>query len=159
MNLRKHARYRLRVRDDLSYEVIAPDGTPHFVFPATRPCPKLYMVGSSRGLHYVGVTNSSMAARLNFGLKATGAHGYHGYAWKSLRIPLTLDIWCADAGCSKRGIEALEAVEAEVVYLWRRHTGHWPLSQTEIHFRPPSKSHRDLALKVFRDFRRNTPHA
>ena len=157
MILKKHAQYILCIHENLSYEVRHPDGTPHFVSPATKRCPKLYLVGNRQGLQYVGITNQPMAVRLNMGLKATGTHGYHGYAWKMIRTPLTLDVWCVNDSASGDAIQQFEAVEAEVVYLCRFHTGRWPKSQTEIHFHPPERRHSTMAKKVFEDFAATNP--
>jgi hypothetical protein len=44
-------------------------------------------------------------------------------------------------------MKELETVEAEVVFLIRC-AGQWPRGQTEIHFHPSEKEHRDLAAKI-----------
>jgi hypothetical protein len=84
-------------------------------------------------IHYVGVTNQPMSARINSGLKARGKKGYYGYKWKDIKEPLRLLVWAFPT----KGVlflRALETVEAEFAFLVRKETGNWPLSQTEIHF-------------------------
>jgi len=85
------------------------------------------------------------------GLKAKGKNGYHGYAWKSIRHSLTLDVLCWAGNGNIR--KELEAVEAEVAFLCRQKTGEWPLSQTEIHFRPPKEIHKKLAKQIYKKCR------
>lgn len=152
IKLAKHARYMLHVRGDQSYSVRHPDGTTHFTAPVTESCPKLYLVGNDAGLHYVGIAVQGMAARLRLGFKAAGEHGYYGYAWRHLRTPLALHVWCATSTDGPVSRQELEALEAEVVYLCRNVTGQWPLSQTEIHFRPIMAKHTSAARLVYEDF-------
>jgi hypothetical protein len=42
----------------------------------------------------------------------------------------------------------IETVEAELVYLVRKH-GQWPQFQTEIHFHPSRAEHRAIAEKIW----------
>ena len=150
MKITNTTRYSISVKRDRSYNVTSPHGIKHFVCPDTVSGQKLYLVGLDGNLHYVGITNTSMSARINMGLKANGKNGYHGYKWKSIRTPLTLDVFCwSGLGAIRK---ALEAIEAEVAYLCRNDTGEWPLSQTEIHFRPPSNEHKKIAKQIYEHF-------
>jgi len=156
MRITDHTRYTMTVRSHGAYSVVGPKGTSHFTKPATQSGPKIYLVGLRGRLHYVGVANCTMSRRIWRGLKAKGKNGYHGYEWKSIRAPLTLDVICWSGAGSD--LKALEAVEAEVAFLCRTETGQWPLSQTEIHFRRPDDSHKALAhaqsvFAIFKDAR------
>lgn len=153
VKITNYTRYTITVHRDHTYSVISPDGKNHFVKPDTQAGQKLYLVGQAGRLHYVGITNRPVSARLSMGLKAKGKNGYHGYAWKNIRKPMTLHVICW--GGKKEIRKEIEAIEAEVAFLCRRSTGEWPLSQTEIHFRPPNASHKKLAIKVYKMF--NTP--
>lgn len=84
------------------------------------------------------------------GLRAKGKNGYHGYAWKHIRKPMTLHVICWSGGKNIR--KEIEAIEAEVAFLCRCDTGEWPFSQTEIHFRPTNTLHKKLAIKVYKMF-------
>jgi len=151
MKITNTTRYQIAVKRDRSYSVTSSDGINHFVKPDTRSGQKLYLVGLNGSLHYVGITNSPMSARINMGLKAEGKNGYHGYKWKSIRTPLTLDVLCFSGKGAVR--KSLEAVEAEIAFLCRKNTGEWPISQTEIHFRPPNEKHKKLAQKIYMQFK------
>ena len=85
------------------------------------------------------------------GLKANGKKGYHGYKWKSIRDPLTLDVLCWSGSGDVR--KALESVEAEITFLCRKNTGEWPVSQTEIHFYRPNKEYTRLAQEIYSGFK------
>jgi len=151
MKITQYTRYSMTIKRDRSYSIVAPNGKSHFIKPETQTGQKLYLVGLGKQLHYVGITNRQMSARISMGLKAKGKNGYHGYAWKNIREQLTLHVICwSGSGNLRKG---LEAIEAEVAYLCRKETGKWPLSQTEIHFRPSDTSHKQLALKVWNGFR------
>ena len=128
MIITKTTRYQLIVHNDRTYSITSPQGKKHFVSPDTVSGQKLYLVGLNGSLHYVGITNTSMSARINMELKAKGKSSYHGYRWKSIRKPLTLDVLCWDGKGANRN--SLEAIEAEIAYLCRKDTGEWPKSQT-----------------------------
>ena len=146
MKIEHAQRYRLDTRTD-SYMVIGPGGVRRFTPPATQHCPKLYIV-SRRGVPgYVGVTRQSIAARIRFGLQATGQGGYHGYRWRN-QSGLDFDIWCLLGVSSDRAAAELECVEAEVVFLVRQKFKQWPKFQTEIHFHPSKQFHRDVADRI-----------
>ena len=132
---------------DRSATVRAPDGTPHFVAPATaKGVPKLYVASKEGVLLYVGATNQSMSVRLRGGLTANGAHGYHGYSWGKKNHAIHLDIWYLDRQDTEPA--DLETIEAEVVYLYRQEFGQWPQEQTEIHFHLSSTIHRECARQI-----------
>lgn len=120
-----------------------------FQTPATLVCPKIYVVTESRGIHYVGITNRPMAARLNFGLRATGAHGYYGYRFRKIRRPLRLYVWSFPKTRGKMFLRQLETVEAEFAFLTRKRTGKWPISQTEIHFFQATPAHLAAVHKMY----------
>lgn len=144
-----HTRYTITVHHGHSsrYTVIAPNGEKSFVSPATKPGSKIYLVSLGGHLHYVGFTKQGMASRINAGLKAEGAHGYHGYKWRELRRPLTLDVFCIDGRKVSDGY--LEAIEAEIAFLCRQKSEQWPLSQMEIHFQRSRSPHRELASEIY----------
>jgi hypothetical protein len=146
MRLNGPDRYHVTILDR-SAIVIAPDGTPHFVAPATaKSMAKLYVASKEGVLLYVGVTNQSMSVRLRGGLTADGGHGYHGYSWGKKNHTIYLDIWYLDGEGTKPA--DLETIEAEVVFLYRQESGQWPQEQTEIHFHPSSTIHRQCARQV-----------
>jgi hypothetical protein len=90
-----------------------------------------------------------MATRLGYGFKATGQHGYHGYAWRHHIKEANLYIWCHENAPAKRAELDIETVEAEIVFLARQ-AGQWPAYQTEIHFHASSQVHRDIATDIWR---------
>ena len=142
--------YTLHLGARSTYEVVlnGADQT-GFTKPATLTCPKLYVVMRQGEFHYVGVTNQSMSARINFGLKAKGKGGYHGYKWKGIRDPLKLFVWSFATERGKRFLRELETVEAEFAFLLRKTTGRWPLSQTEIHFFQATPAHLASVSEMF----------
>lgn len=127
---------------------------PGFSQPATRRCPKLYVVLLNREIHYVGVTNSPMASRLNAGLKANGKSGYYGYRWRKLKKPLSLLIWSFPEQRGKKFLRELETVEAEFAFHVRKQLKMWPRSQTEIHFFTAQPEHLRAVKKMFAVCRR-----
>lgn len=135
MKLPKPQVFALQLRAASRYSVVL-EGVSRegFSKPATLVCPKLYVVTQQRDIHYVGVTNRPMSARLNLGLKAKGKGGYHGYKWKMLTMPLCLTVWSFPDKRGKDFLRELETIEAEFAFLVRKETGQWPRSQTEIHF-------------------------
>lgn len=146
MKIEHAQRYRLDTRTD-GYTVIGPGDVRHFTSRAAQHGPKLYII-SRRGVPgYVGVTTQSMAARICFGLRATGQHGYHGYQWRN-QSGLDFDIWCLLGASSDSAAVELECVEAEVVFLARQKFKQWPKFQTEIHFHPSKQFHRDAAHRI-----------
>lgn len=112
--------------------------------PVTQRCAKLYVVKQNKKVLYVGIALQSIANRLRNGFKAKGIGGYYGYKWKDLKGNLDLLVWSFPG----EKLESIEAVEAEVVFAIRQHTGMWPSFQTEIHFHAPTKKERFLAKKI-----------
>lgn len=146
MKLNGPDKYHLTITDRAA-RVRAPDGTPHFVAPATvRGKPKLYVASKAGVLLYVGVTSQPMAVRLRGGLTADGTHGYHGYAWGREDHAIRLDIWYLEGDDTNR--TDLEAIEAEVVFLYRHESDQWPQAQTEIHFHQSDITHRECARQI-----------
>ena len=147
MKLNGPDRYSLNILDH-SAKVMASDGTPHFVAPATiNKKPKIYVVSKKGSLLYIGVTSQSISNRFHGGLSADGTHGYHGYAWGKENHTINMDIWYLD-GATTASLSDLETIEAEVVYLYRNKTGKWPRSQTEIHFHQSKIWHRAFAKRI-----------
>jgi hypothetical protein len=100
-------------------------------------------------IHYVGVTNQPMSSRINFGLKARGKGGYHGYKWKNIRGPFKLIVYSFPDQNVAQFLLELETVEAELVFHVRKETRKWPISQTEIHFHQPTRAHLAAVQNVF----------
>jgi hypothetical protein len=134
--------------DSKTFKVTNRDGANKFYGFATSKLPKLYLVSVNGKPVYVGITKQRMRNRLVYGFTAVGRGGYHGYAWRHRFTEATLDIWSQE-GTPKNGMLDIETVEAEVVFLVRC-AGQWPLCQTEIHFHPSRKVHRDIAATVWR---------
>ena len=114
---------------------------------ANTKLPKLYVVVANGELIYVGVTRQRMQQRLYVGWNASGKNGYHGYAWRHTHTQADLYVWCHDDAPADSSMKELETVEAEVVFLIRC-AGQWPRGQTEIHFHPSGKEHRELAARI-----------
>jgi hypothetical protein len=113
---------------------------------ANTRLPKLYVVVARGELIYVGVTKRKMRERLYSGWNANGKNGYHGYAFRHTHTEADLYVWCHEDARDGSLLD-LETVEAEVAFLIRS-AGQWPRSQTEIHFHPSGKEHRDLAASI-----------
>jgi hypothetical protein len=141
--------YELALTDS-AMTVRCAKGTPRFSGLATNKLPKLYIVSIAGKPVYVGFTKRNVRNRLREGLKAVGEHGYHGYAWRKNK-KATLSVWCHTNAVS-RNERDIETVEAEVVFRIRS-AGQWPAFQTEIHFHPSTKVHRDVAAKIMKHYR------
>jgi|SRR5579864_63590 len=113
---------------------------------ANTRLPKLYVVVARGELIYVGVTKRKMRERLYSGWNANGKNGYHGYAFRHTHTEADLYVWCHE-DARERSLLDLETIEAEVAFLIRS-KGQWPRSQTEIHFHPSGKEHRELAASI-----------
>jgi hypothetical protein len=152
MDLNTPNEYRLTLKPHHSYEVcLSNSPRTRFHAPDTKVCPKLYVIMKNRDIHYVGITNRPMSARINFGLKANGNRGYHGYQWKNLDGDLRLLVWSFYRNRGKKFMRKIETIEAEFAFLVRNCTGRWPLSQTEIHFYTPEIIHIDAAQQMMRE--------
>jgi hypothetical protein len=92
---------------------------------------KLYVVMAEGKFCYVGITSLPMAGRIRIGFKPDTTTGYHGYAWRKLKL-VSLYVWMSSVDRKRT-----ESIEAELVFQIRQRTGKWPLFQTEIHFSNP----------------------
>ena len=159
MKLCERQRYTLIVRKSFSYELSQNGKVCQFSKPSTKPkVTKIYTVTIGKKLIYVGISNQSMASRLNYGLKANVKSGYTGYKWKKLYDQrLTLNIWFFKSRkeeyirLTKKKIREIEAIEAEVVYLCRNKTKQWPEYQHEIHFHKSDAKQRKYAQSIYKD--------
>jgi len=135
--------------DAKKFTVSSSKGTVKFSKLATSKLPKLYTVSVDGQLFYVGVTRQSIRTRFRTGFNATGANGYHGYAWRHSLTKATLDVWCHEDAPTENPERDIETVEAEVVFLARL-AGQWPAGQTEIHFHPSNEKHREVAAAIWK---------
>jgi hypothetical protein len=115
---------------------------------ANTTIPKLYVVVAGGEVIYVGKAQSPMRQRFYGGWNATGKHGYHGYAWRHTHTEADVFVWYQEDESADSLVD-LETVEAEVVFLVRS-AGQWPRGQTEIHFHPSEKEHRELANRILK---------
>lgn len=145
MKLSGPDRYALTITP-ASFAVECAQGTPRFSGIATSRKPKLYIVSVDNSPIYVGITKQPLRNRLRFGWSADGRHGYHGYAWRHHHEKVAMDVWCHEDASGEANLD-IETVEAEVVFLIRG-AGQWPLHQTEIHFHPSTRVHRDVDAMV-----------
>lgn len=134
------------------FTLVASDGSSKFRGQAARRCPKLYVISGEEELPlYVGATVQPMRTRLRQGWQATGATGYYGYPWRSARHVLRLDVFYLLECPADSWSRELETVEAEVAFLVRE-AGQWPVGQTEIHFFPSERWHRDAASAIGQNY-------
>jgi hypothetical protein len=117
---------------------------------ANTAIPKIYVVVANGEVIYVGKSQSPMRQRFYGGWNATGKHGYHGYAWRHTHTEADVFVWYQQENESTDSSVDLETVEAEVVFLVRS-AGQWPRGQTEIHFHPSQKEHRELAATIVKN--------
>lgn len=150
MKIEQLGRYKLSF-DQNNFTVLCPRGTNKFSGLATSKLPKLYLISSEGKPIYVGITKQSVRNRLRLGWKATGANGYHGYAWRRKLLAADLDLWCHRDPPEQRPCLDVETIEAEVVYLIRQ-AGQWPLFQTEIHFHASNDEHRQWASTIIETY-------
>ncbi len=132
---------------DKKCSVIAPSGEKHFIYPASKRIPKLYVISEKRYLLYVGISVQPLSNRIRYGLTATGKGGYHGYKWSQNEGVLRIDVWWAE----KLPRDDLESIEAEVAYLYRKKSGQWPSHQNEIHFHKTNRYHREAAEIILKE--------
>ncbi|MFH1284351.1 MAG: hypothetical protein ABIH78_02060 [Candidatus Peregrinibacteria bacterium] len=126
-------------------ENVQPQPMDHFVFPVTRREKKIYLVAKNGLIHYVGITRQSMRSRIRIGVKPDNKSGYHGYKWLKEDGDHCLIIW------TFKNDTNVEAIEAEIVYFFRKQHGKWPQYQMEIHFHPSSENERLLANKILKE--------
>ncbi|MBY3220871.1 hypothetical protein [Rhizobium laguerreae] len=129
-----------------AFTVLCNKGTSKFSGIAVSNMPKLYIASVNGKPIYVGITKQPMQKRLQYGWKAAGEHGYHGYAWRKSGEAAEVDVW-GHADAIERNVRDIETVEAEVVYLIRQQ-GQWPEFQTEIHFYQSTDIHRRVASEI-----------
>ena len=142
--------YKLRVKNDLSYKLKEEGVLCSFSKPATiRGIAKLYTVSQNNILLYVGIASQPISSRLNGGLKAKGKNGYHGYKWKHIRCSLVFRVWTVKEKGSYIDLSEMEAIEAEVAYLYRKNSNQWPKYQNEIHFQQSKSKHRKIAESIY----------
>lgn len=141
--------YKISVKEDGGYAVLHEEGYNKFKDPVTKSYPKIYVFTHDRKIIYVGKTSTPIATRIRLGFKAKGKGGYWGYKWRHKLASAQLHIWCLISTDEDTAINALECVEAELVYMQRNKCGQWPEFQTEIHFHQTSKDHRKMAKGIF----------
>ncbi len=142
--------YTIELLDGGSYRLRTPTGVCTFSKPATvRGLAKLYTLSGAEGLLYVGIAKQPMSSRLNFGFKASGKGGYHGYKWKGLKQRMVLSVWTVSVDGKPAPLREMETVEAEVAFCCRERSGQWPAYQHEIHFYPSSPAHRAAAQQIY----------
>ncbi|MFA5779647.1 MAG: hypothetical protein WC947_05890 [Elusimicrobiota bacterium] len=135
--------YRIKVKSNEIISVLAKDGTNHFVSPVTKKSNKIYLLGKNGLIHYIGITKQPIISRLRY--KPNHKSGYHGYKWLKENGDHCLVIWMFNNDVS------VEAVEAEIVYFFRKQYHQWPKYQTEIHFHSTTKNERTLAKTVLKE--------
>jgi hypothetical protein len=153
MEVKNYQRYRIILKDK-KIESIEMNGkkVKGFLQPVTKKkIPKLYVVKSKSEVIYVGVTSQSIRNRLRYGLTAQGEGGYYGYLWKDLS-EFEILIWSFP---EEKSLDRIEAVEAELVFLFRQHKGKWPkYLRMEIHFHDASEDERKTAEAIFKELSR-----
>ena len=150
MKLNEPQNYWIKPLGGGKYNLSVESGNCKFSKPATiRGVAKLYTVSDADSLIYVGISQQPMSVRLNYGFKANGESGYHGYKWKNLKRQLRLSVWTAQKDGSPVPLRELETVEAEVAFLCRQQFGQWPVYQHEIHFYPSDEGHRSAAGIIY----------
>ena len=110
-------------------DLVAKKTIDKFSYPLTGSQFKIYVLTDKENILYVGTTKTSIKIRLRYWLSVNGQNGYHGYKWKTMST-VRLFVWCFDEFDKVK----IESVEAELVYLIRKKSGKWPISQNEIHF-------------------------
>lgn len=150
MHLNNPQDYVIRLRTGGRYELFSDGRSVKFTKPASaHGVAKLYTLSNAGKLIYVGIARQPMANRLNYGFKANGMHGYHGYKWRHLTCDLRLTVWTASVNGQYVGLREMETIEAEVAFVCRDRSGQWPEFQHEIHFFPSTDVHREAAERVY----------
>ncbi len=145
--MNKHI-YQLGIKKGKIKSVLSSDGTDHFVAPVTKKSKKIYLIGKDGVIHYVGITTQPIRSRLRGGENPNHATGYHGYKWLKESGKHCLVIWIFEDDMD------IEAIEAEIVYYFRKQNDQWPRHQTEIHFHSTSVPERKLAKKILAETQR-----
>ena len=142
--------YTIELVDGGSYRLHEQARVCTFSKPSTiRGLAKVYTLSDAGVLFYVGIAQQPMSSRLNFGFKASGKGGYHGYKWKGLKQRLALSVWTGTVGRKAASLREMETVEAEVVFCCRERSGQWPAYQHEIHFYSSLPEHRAAAQQIY----------
>ncbi len=144
--------YEVYVNGEDTYSIVGPGGVKNFVAPVSTRGPKIYAFSDNRKLIYIGQTVQGMSARMRLGFKADGTGGYWGYLWRKELKKATLHVWCLEGTAEDEELYALECIESEVVYLYRKTYGQWPKYQNEIHFHESTDGHRKHASLIFQVF-------
>ncbi len=121
--------------------------------------PKVYVIKHKELILYVGYASQPIRSRLRYGLnpgKRSLKNGYHGYKWKNID-KVELYVWPFEPFSkfkTKEGQKGhklyVEAVEAEVVFLCRKHFDKWPEFQHEIHFNNEDERAKEVAEEIFK---------
>jgi hypothetical protein len=149
MKLSNPYRYTVAVEEDGGYSVVNSERGATFLAPVTQRGPKIYVFSINNRLVYVGQTVQGMSARLRLGFQSDGTSGYYGYRWRRNHMNAELFVWCLEDVKEEDEPLALECIESEVVFEYRKHFNQWPKYQTEIHFYESTPEHRTLAASVF----------
>lgn len=139
--------------DASRFEICAPDGSNKVRGRAADSDTKLYVFSVDSEPIYVGVTKRPLRTRLRYGWTANGKSGYHGYAFRRSLRSADLHVWYLEGRENVDPLLDAETIEAEVVFLLRW-LGQWPKYQTEIHFHPSERRHRELATQILRHYDR-----
>ena len=148
-------------KDQVTITAILGDGEACQFDPALRATgtPKIYIIQHEERIIYIGYASQPLRTRLRYGLnpgKRMLKNGYHGYKWKELD-KVTVSVWLFDPFSKfqtedKRKAHRLyvEAIEAELVFLFRQKTKRWPDFQHEIHFNnEQSKKVKRKSITIF----------
>ena len=148
--IKNYYHYRIRIenckiatkeKEDKSGKMVVVN---YFEKPVTKnKLSKIYVIKHKSDVIYVGITSQAISIRLRGGLKASGIHGYHGYAFKNLELVDLFVFWFPEKKLQ------IEAIEAEIVYLVRSRTGEWPKYQTEIHFHKATEREKRIAYLIY----------
>ena len=155
MKLSEPSRYILHFDSTRILSVESEEGGTKFSGQVAGNVPKLYVISEANKPIYVGVTKQPIRARLRFGFRSKGTHGYYGYAWRHHMDQAVLDVWVQEEWVQdeeKEPLRDIETVEAEVIFLIRQEYGQWPEHQTEIHFHPSKAIHRKFAQQILMHF-------
>lgn len=131
------------------------DGMDEALLPERR---KLYVVSAGKEIWYVGEAHCSMQQRMQRGFAAyrhtkkegKKRGGYGGYKWIeefAKRKAASVQVFVFDKKYDDNR-DAIEAIEAELVFLIRSRRGAWPKYQNKIHFHN-SPAARKMALRIY----------
>ena len=146
--MQEYHRYRLKLKDRAIVSIqINGQEVRSLIEPDNRDqLSKLYIIESASEIVYIGRTKRNLRRRLHDGLQARGRGGYYGYMWKEL-TEVDVLVW----SFPHEDDRYLETLEGELVFLFRKHTGKWPLYHMEIHFHNAEKDEVEVARAIFRE--------